>query len=89
VARPSDPSDSADLGWEPNSLCIDSVLSYATENVVKSWSEWEYVSQSGCTYRGTKAEREAAFRASGVLMGVRFVLGVGTCENDIESGMKK
>lgn len=74
--HPLNLSVSADLAWKPNSICADSVLSYATEKMATNWSGKEYVLQSGCVYRGTKAEREAVFRASGILMGVRFVLGV-------------
>ena len=88
VSRPPRPSKSADLAWKPNSLCADSVVSYASENMAKKWSDKEYVSQSGCAYRGTMAEKETPFRASGILMGVRFVLGVGTREGEDESGMK-
>jgi len=89
VSRPPRPSKSADLAWKPNSLCADSVVSYASENMAKKWSDKEYVSQSGCAYRGTMAEKETPFRASGILMGVRFVLGVGTREGEDESGMKE
>jgi hypothetical protein len=89
ASRPPRPSNSADLAWKPNSLCADSVVSYATEKMSKKWSNKEYVSQSGCAYRGTMAEKETPFRASGILMGVRFVLGVGTREGEDESGMKE
>ena len=88
-SRPPRPSKSADLAWKPNSLCADSVVSYATEKMAKKWSDKEYVSRSGCAYRGTMAEKETPFRASGILMGVRFVLGVGTREGEDESGMKE
>ncbi|KAE9375529.1 hypothetical protein N431DRAFT_463611 [Stipitochalara longipes BDJ] len=74
-SRLSNSSELADLAWKPNFLCADSVLSYATENVVQGWAGNEYASKSGSAYRGTKQEREAVFRASGILMGVRFVLG--------------
>jgi hypothetical protein len=33
-------------------------------------------------------EREAVFRANGILMGVRFVLGVGRDEDEVEVEMK-
>lgn len=75
--HPPKPSDSTDQAWQPNSLCTDSVLSYANEQTVKSWLKWEYVSQAGLVHRASNAEKEAVFRASGILMGVRFVLGVG------------
>jgi len=76
------PSASADLVWKPNSLCIDSVLSYATAQMVTTWSEKEYLTRSGFANRNTKTEREAVFRANGILMGVRFVLGVGRDEDE-------
>jgi hypothetical protein len=74
--RPLNPSGSADLAWKPNSFCAHSVLSYATDEMTADWSEKEYVSSSGRVYRVTKAEREGVFRASGILVGVRFVVGV-------------
>ena len=74
--RPPNPSGSADLAWKPNSFCAHSVLSYATDEMTAGWSEKEYVSSSGGVYRATKAEREGVFRASGILVGVRFVVGV-------------
>jgi len=74
-SRLSNPSELADLAWKPNFLCADSVLSYATENAMEGWEGDEYASQSGSAYRGTKQEREAVFRANGILMGVRFVVG--------------
>jgi hypothetical protein len=80
-------SVSADLAWKPNSICADSVLSYATEKMATDWFGKEYLLQSGSVYRGTKAEREAVFRASGILMGVRFVLGVSQDESEDVVGM--
>lgn len=77
-SRISNRSELADLAWKPDVLFADSVLSYATGNVVEGWVGNEYGSQSGSAYRGTKQEREAVFRASGILMGVRFVLGGGS-----------
>jgi len=59
--------------WKPNDLCKDSVLTYATT------ADWEGLSVdqvSKNVVRKVKAEREGVFRASGVLMGVRFVVGV-------------
>jgi hypothetical protein len=82
-------SDSADLEWKPNSVCADSVLSYATNKMAPSWSENEYVSLPDCVYRATKAEREGVFRANGILMGVRFVVGVRCDESGGEVGMKE
>lgn len=65
--------------WKPNDICQDSVLTYAS---VEQWNEvgktdkgvyWNAERAAIC--RGTPIEREGMFRASGVLMGVRFVIG--------------
>lgn len=59
--------------WKPTAMRDDSVLSYA------SGEAWEgvYVDPvSGNIRRNIRAEREGVFRASGVLMGVRFVVGL-------------
>jgi hypothetical protein len=75
------PSAYADLAWKPNSIFTNSVLTYATAEMAKAWSEKEYISTSGLAKRTTKTERDAVFRANGILMGVRFVLGVGLDED--------
>jgi hypothetical protein len=75
------PSASADLAWKPNSIFTNSVLTYATAEMTEGWSKKEYISTSGLAKRTTKTERDAVFRANGILMGVRFVLGVGLGED--------
>jgi hypothetical protein len=87
--RPPYISGSADSEWRPNSLCADSVLSYATDKMADSWPKMDYGSYSGHAYRGTKGEREGVFRASGILMGVRFVLGLRTSDDEDKAGMKE
>lgn len=86
--RPPNPSGSADLAWKPNSVFAHSVLSYATEEMTAGWSDKEYVSSSGRVYRATKAEREGVFRASGILVGVRFVVGVKADDTEDETDVK-
>ena len=58
--------------WKPTPLCDDSVLKYANE----AFPGTEFDPALNCVYRTIKAEREGVFRASGVLMGVRFVVGL-------------
>lgn len=58
--------------WIPNSICQNSVLTYATR---ADWSDVG-IDKKGRVVRAIKAEREGIFRATGVLMGVRFVVGV-------------
>jgi hypothetical protein len=86
--RPSNPSGAADLAWKPNSVFAHSVLSYATNEMTAGWSEKEHVSSSGRVYRVTKAEREGVFRASGILVGVRFVVGVKADDTENETEVK-
>jgi hypothetical protein len=59
--------------WKPTSMCDGSVLGYASG---EAWpgTSIDPVSKNVC--RTIKAEREGVFRASGVLMGVRFVVGL-------------
>jgi hypothetical protein len=54
-------------------MCDGSVLGYASG---EAWpgTSIDPVSKNVC--RTIKAEREGVFRASGVLMGVRFVVGL-------------
>ncbi len=85
--RPPNPPGSGDLAWKPNSVFAHSVLSYATDEMT-AWSEKEYVSSSGHVYRVTKAEREGVFRASGILVGVRFVVGVKADDTEDETEAK-
>ena len=58
--------------WKPNSLCNNSVLTYANEAFPGTVLD----ASSKRVHRIIKAEREGVFRASGVLMGVRFVVGL-------------
>ena len=55
------------LMWKPKELCRDSVLTYAGGEI---WTGSENA------YRSIRAEREGVFRANGILMGVRFVVGL-------------
>lgn len=59
--------------WKPNATCQNSVLAYACS---PDWPDVQVDKKSGSVVRSIRAEREGVFRASGVLMGVRFVLGV-------------
>lgn len=54
-------------------MCDGSVLGYATGEAFPGTSI-DPVSKNVC--RNIKAEREGVFRASTVLMGVRYVVGV-------------
>jgi hypothetical protein len=58
--------------WKPTSLCNGSVLTYARN---EAFYDTAVDPASNHVYRTVKAEREGVFRASGVLMGVRFVVG--------------
>lgn len=59
--------------WKPTTICDNSVLGYASGEAWPGTSV-DPVSKNVC--RTVKAEREGVFRASGVLMGVRFVVGL-------------
>jgi hypothetical protein len=59
--------------WKPNSLCDDSVLTYARS---EKWPGTNIDPALKHVCRRINAEREGIFRASGVLMGVRFVVGL-------------
>jgi hypothetical protein len=59
--------------WKPNAICQDSVLTYASN---ADWPDVKIDKKTGNMVRTIKAEREGIFRASGVLMGVRFMVGV-------------
>ena len=59
--------------WNPTSMCDGSVLGYATGEAFPG-TTIDPVSKNVC--RIIKSEREGVFRASGVLMGVRFVVGL-------------
>jgi hypothetical protein len=59
--------------WKPNELSQDSVLTYAGG---EAWPGLSVYPSSGNVCRSIRAEREGVFRASGVLMGVRFVIGL-------------
>ena len=59
--------------WKPTTMCDGSVLGYGSG---EAWpgTSIDAVSKNVC--RTIKAEREGVFRASGVLLGVRFVVGL-------------
>ncbi|KAH8601691.1 hypothetical protein B0O99DRAFT_198695 [Bisporella sp. PMI_857] len=59
--------------WKPNSLCDDSVVGYLH---TPDWPDTELDPTAGRPVRAIRQEREGVFRASGVLMGVRFVVGI-------------
>lgn len=59
--------------WNPNSICQNSVLTYAAS---VDWPNIVVNKKTGQLVREIKAEREGIFRSTGVLMGVRFVVGV-------------
>jgi hypothetical protein len=63
---------SSSEAWNSNRICQDSVLTYATS---VDWPEVG-IDKKGRVVRQIKAEREGVFRATGVLMGVRFVVGL-------------
>jgi hypothetical protein len=59
--------------WSPNAICQNSVLTYVS---TAEWPDVAIDKKTGSVVRTVKAEREGVFRASGVVMGVRFVVGV-------------
>ncbi|PBP20129.1 SET domain protein, partial [Diplocarpon rosae] len=64
------------LGWRPTVLCQDSVLSYVAEEQTADLLGLEYDARQDNFCRVTRYDRENVFRASGILMGVRYVFGL-------------
>jgi hypothetical protein len=68
--------------WAPNSICLDSILTYGSDSA--RWEGMERDDKSAHFCRKISFEREGLFRASGVLFGVRFVVGLGADESEPE-----
>jgi hypothetical protein len=68
--------------WAPNSICQDSMLTYGSESA--RWEDMKWDDESAHFFRNIPFEREGLFRASGVLFGVRFVVGLGADEPEPE-----
>ncbi|KAK6583135.1 hypothetical protein PZA11_004211 [Diplocarpon coronariae] len=68
------------LGWRPTVLCQDSVLSYVAEEQTADLLGLEYDARHDNFCRATRYDRENVFRASGILMGVRYVFGLEPTE---------
>ncbi|KAL5321621.1 hypothetical protein ACEPPN_009581 [Leptodophora sp. 'Broadleaf-Isolate-01'] len=68
----------ANQPWKPTNICHDSVLSYVDENNRVGLPGLKYVETMSSMCRSTRSEREGVFRTSGILMGVRYVLGLGS-----------
>jgi hypothetical protein len=68
--------------WAPNSICQDSLLTYGSDSA--HWEGMERDNKSAHFCREVSFEREGLFRASGVLFGVRFVVGLGAEESELE-----
>jgi hypothetical protein len=64
--------------WAPNSICRESLLTYGSHSARWEGMKWDY--ESAHFFRNIPLEREGLFRASGVLFGVRFVVGLGADE---------
>lgn len=70
--------DDTSRPWKPTELCQDSVLSYVDESNSAGFAGLKYDQISENICRSTKSEREGVFRTSGILMGVRYVMGLGS-----------
>jgi len=70
--------DETSRPWKPTDLCQDSVLSYVEETNIAGFAGLKYDRFSENMCRTTKSEREGIFRTSGILMGVRYVMGLGS-----------
>jgi hypothetical protein len=68
--------------WAPNSICRDSLLTYGSDSA--RWEGMKWDEESAHFFRNIPLEREGLFRASGVLFGVRFVVGLGADEPEPE-----
>jgi hypothetical protein len=68
--------------WAPNSICRDSHLTYGSAPA--HWEGIKLDDKTGHYCRKIHFEREGLFRASGVLLGVRFVVGLGADEAEPE-----
>ena len=68
--------------WAPNSICRESLLTYGSHSARWEGMKWDY--ESAHFFRNIPLEREGLFRASGVLFGVRFVVGLGADELEPE-----
>ncbi|KAL2071320.1 hypothetical protein VTL71DRAFT_12555 [Oculimacula yallundae] len=64
--------------WKPSSICQESVLSYVDETNSEGLPGLMYDKSTGKMCRSTRLEREGIFRTSGILMGVRYVFGLGS-----------
>jgi hypothetical protein len=69
--------------WVPNSICQDSHLTYGSDSA--RWEGVKWDAESAHYFRNIPREREGLFRASGVLFGVRFVVGLGADELEPET----
>ncbi|KAK0104057.1 hypothetical protein ONS96_005159 [Cadophora gregata f. sp. sojae] len=78
VSRQRQRRDETNRPWRPTKLCQDSVLSYVDESNSAGVAGLKYDRSSENMCRTTKAEREGVFRTSGILMGVRYVMGLGS-----------
>jgi len=58
--------------WAPNSICEDSILTYAK---TADWPDTKRDAIIGRPTRRTNQEREGVFRATGILVGVRYLVG--------------
>ncbi|KAG4430001.1 hypothetical protein IFR05_014512 [Cadophora sp. M221] len=68
----------ANQPWKPTNICHDSVLSYVDENNSVGLPGLKYAETINSMCGSTRAEREGVFRTTGILMGVRYVLGLGS-----------
>ncbi|CZS88087.1 uncharacterized protein RCO7_01056 [Rhynchosporium graminicola] len=64
--------------WKPSSPSQHSVLSYVDEKNNDGLPGLKYDKSTGRMCRVVKYEREGIFRTSGILMGVRYVFGLGS-----------
>lgn len=69
------------IGWRPTVLCRDSVLTYVGDEETAGLLGLEYKKTLDNFCRKTGSDRETVFRASGILMGVRYVFGLQSTRN--------
>jgi len=72
--------------WAPNSICRDSHLTYGSAPA--DWEGIKLDAESGHYCRKISFEREGLFRASGVLFGVRFVVGLVLTSSSLQPYLK-